>query len=319
MHNLIAIDIGGTRFRVGLFDSEGRRLSVLEDETSHCGGREWMLDQLRGRIDVLLREAPTEVRACGVSFGGPVDFKNQRVTSVHTPGWSNFALAEWVKGTFSLPCRLDNDANCGALGEHRFGAGREAESMVYLTLSTGIGGGIICHGQLYRGRDGMAGEIGHIPLAHSDAICTCGLKSGCTESLAAGRALDRKVQEFATLHPKEAAGLLKLGKPENLTARELVRAAQEGDPAATALFQEAVEWLARALLIAIRLLDPDKIVLGGGVTRAGDFLLQSIRQSLRNWWSPMFPYTTEIVLAELGNYSPLYGAAALAMELLRTC
>lgn len=317
MHHLIAIDIGGTRFRAGLFDPEGRRLAVLEDKTSHSGGRDWMLDQLRERVDALRRE--TEVGACGVSFGGPVDFKSQRVTSVHTPGWRNFALAEWVENTFGLPCRVDNDANCGALGEHRFGAGRGTESMVYLTLSTGIGGGIICHGRLHRGRDGMAGEIGHIPLTHSEGACTCGLKSGCTESLASGRALDRKVREFAAHHPREAVELLKLGKAENLTARELVGAAREGDPAAETIFQDAMEWLARALLITIRLLDPDKIVLGGGVAGAGDFLVQSIHQSLRNWRSPMFPDTTEIVLAELGDFAPLHGAAALAMDMVRPC
>jgi glucokinase len=316
MANIIAIDIGGTRFRVGLFDEAGAKLSVLEGETLRSGGREWMLRELKGRAEALRSSSPQPVTACGVSFGGPVNFVQQSVTSVHTPGWENFALSDWMEQSLGLRCVVDNDANAGALGEHRFGAGRGAESMIYLTLSTGIGSGIICHGQLHRGKDSTAGEIGHLPLSDSDSLCTCGLYSGCTEALSSGRSLDRNAREFAANHPHEAARMIELagGKAEAVTARELVRAAQEGDPVAADLFSEAAGWLARALLIAIRLLDPDKIVLGGGVTQAGDFLLRSLDKHLKRWWSPQFPYSTQIVLAELGDYSPLYGAAALAFE-----
>lgn len=317
MHHILAMDIGGTRFRVGLFDSQGTRLIVKQGETSHSGGRNWMLERLQSLAEELHSESASPVEACGISFGGPVDFKKQTVTSVHTPGWQDFALSKWVEETLKLPCLVDNDANAGALGEHQFGGGRGAESLVYLTLSTGIGGGVITHGQLHRGRDSMAGEIGHFPLIDSEDLCTCGLKSGCTEALSSGRALGRKVREFAARHPEEAAGILELsgGDAKKLTARELIEAAKQGDSAASQLFKESIRWLARALIIAIRLLDPDKIVLGGGVTQAGDFLLRSLDDSLKEWWSPMFPYSTELVLAELGDYSPLYGAAALALKL----
>ncbi len=316
MGNFLAIDIGGTRFRVAHFDPEGRLLQVKHGETLHSGGRDWMLTQLREYAAELTGKNRAAIQSCGISFGGPVDFKRQRVTSVHTPGWKNFALTEWARGIFGVPCLVDNDANCGALGEYRFGAGQGVESMIYLTLSTGIGSGIICHGHLHRGRDSMAGEIGHLPLTDSEEVCTCGLKSGCTEALASGRAMGRKVQEFAKRYPSESARLLALagGEAQNLSARELAKAAQEGDTAAISLFMESMRWLARALLIAIRLLDPDKIVLGGGVAQAGDFLVQSLKKALQEWWSPMFPYTTEIILAKLADYSPLYGAAALAME-----
>jgi glucokinase len=315
MSNIIAFDIGGTRFRVGLFDEAGTQLTVLEGETQRSGGRDWMLAALKDRAETLRRRSLRPVAACGVSFGGPVNFARQSVTSVHTPGWENFALSDWIEQSLGLRCLVDNDANAGALGEYRFGAGRGAESMIYLTLSTGIGSGIICHGQLHRGKDSTAGEIGHLPLCDSTSLCTCGLYSGCTEALSSGRSLDRKAREFAASHPNEAARMIELGggKAGDVTARELVRAAQEGDPEAASLFNEATGWLARALLIAIRLLDPDKIVLGGGVTRAGDFLLRSLDGHLKHWWSPQFPYSTEIVLAELGDYSPLYGAAALAL------
>jgi glucokinase len=316
MSNIVAFDIGGTHFRVGLFDQAGGQISVLEGETLRSGGREWMLRELKDRAETLRSSSHEPVTACGVSFGGPVNFARQSVTSVHTPGWEDFALSDWMEESLGLRCRVDNDANAGALGEHRFGAGRGSESMIYLTLSTGIGSGIICHGQLHRGKDSTAGEIGHLPLCDSESLCTCGLYSGCTEALASGRSLDRKAREFAANHPKQAARIIELadGNAEAVTARELVRAAQEDDPAAANLFNVATGWLARALLIAIRLLDPDKIVLGGGVTQAGDFLLRSLDSHLKRWWSPQFPYSTEILLAQLGNYSPLYGAAALALE-----
>lgn len=318
MRHVVAIDIGGTHFRVALFDFEGRPVSLLEGKTLHSGGREWMLRQLQERVDALRRASRTTVEACGVSFGGPVNFKDQRVTSVHTPGWNGFDLSEWAQKTLGLRCLVDNDANCGAIGEHRYGAARGAESLVYLTLSTGIGGGIITHRRLHRGRDSMAGEVGHIPLGAADDFCTCGLKSGCTEYFASGRALERRVREFALRNPERAAALLKRGAAETLTARDLVEAAKEGDSEAAAIFQEAAQWLGRAVLVIIRLLDPDKIILGGGVAQAGHFLLEAIHAPLKTWWSPSFPYTTEIDLAQLGDYSPLYGAAGLAIELAHT-
>lgn len=317
MPNIIAMDVGGTHFRVALFDGAGNCLAVHKGETRREGGRDWMLGELSAQAQDLMRETAGPVAACGVSFGGPVDFKRQRVTSVHTPGWTNFPLSEWIHSNLGLPCRVDNDANAGVLGEFRFGAGRGTESLIYITHSTGIGSGIICNGQLHRGHDSMAGEIGHLPLKTSDSICTCGLKSGCTEALASGRALDGMARKLATHHPEQAMRLIELsgGNPAKATARELVQAAREGEAASSAVFSEAVRNLALALVMAIRLIDPDKIIFGGGVTQAGDFLIRSLNEALKEWWSDQFPFTTEIALAELGDNSPLYGAAALALEL----
>ncbi|MGH9405079.1 MAG: ROK family protein [Terriglobia bacterium] len=316
MPNVFAIDIGGTHFRTAIFNQEGEQLELSMGATLRSGGREWMLREIRARFDEFRSSPPPA--ACGVSFGGPVDYKRQRVTSVHTPGWENFPLAEWIENALRVPCRVDNDANAGALGEFRFGAGRGAESIVYITHSTGIGSGIIVNGELYRGKDGMAGEVGHLPLRESAEECTCGLKTGCTEALASGRALDRKARELARTRPEQSVRLLSLcgGDPEKASARELIQAATEGEAAAAGIFSEAAGNLALGLLMVIRLLDPDKIILGGGVTEAGDFLLQSLRDALKRWWSDHFPYTTEIVLAGLGSESPLYGAAALGLGLL---
>ncbi len=317
MTNVIGVDIGGTRFRVGLFGQEGHRLSVLEGDTDRSGGRDWMLVQVRERARALVAETDAPVRACGVSFGGPVDYEHQRVTSIHSPGWDSFEIVKWVRETLGLPCRVDNDANAGALGEYRFGAGRACPSMVYITLSTGVGSGLIFGGQLIRGRDNLAGELGHITVSDSGAICSCG-GHGCLETFCSGSAIAARGREWAIRRPERVERVLELsgGKPELISAKAILQAAAEGDQAAAQILQEVARWLARALIIVIRLINPDRIILGGGVAQAGDVFLDPVRESLQALASPTVGYTTEVVLAELGQYSPLYGAAALAMDLV---
>ena len=316
MINLLAIDIGGTRFRVALFDHEGRRLEVLERDTSRSGGRDWMLDQLQSQSRVLSKRADYPVRACGISFGGPVDFERQQVRSLHVPGWENFALAQWVEETLKIPCRLDNDANAGALGEYRFGAGRGARSVFYVTLSTGIGAGLVLDGKVHHGRDCLAGEIGHIPVSDSGVVCVCGGR-GCLETFCSGTAIALRGREWVNRRPESADRMLKLsgGQVENITARAVAEAAAAGESMAVGIIKESAHWLARALLMVARVLNPDRIILGGGVARAGNVLLDPVRRSMEEFSSPTLSFSTEVVLAELENFSPLYGAAALAQEL----
>jgi glucokinase len=314
---VLAIDIGGTHFRLALFDSAGQRLGTSEGNTSRSGGREWMLDQILQRSRTLLDQSASPARACGISFGGPVDFLRQRVTSVHSAGWRDFSFADWVNANLNLPCLIDNDANAGALGEHRYGAGRGSDSVVYVTLSTGVGSGVILNGKTYRGKDGLAGELGHIPLASPGPPCSCGA-SGCLETLSSASAIARRGEERGWRPREEAShpGAPAAGGREAITAREIALAAAQGDTLALQIFAEAADWLARGLLTVIRILNPDKIILGGGLALAGEVLLAPLRHSLAELASPSIGYSTEIVLAELGLYSPLYGAAAMALDLL---
>jgi glucokinase len=317
--NILAVDVGGTHFRVAIFGQHGQLLEVAKSATSHEGGRDWMLAQLRSQASKILDTSRDPVKACGISFGGPVDYASQRVTSVHTPGWRDFYLSSWAKDTFGIPARLDNDANVGALGESRFGAGRGLDSLMYVTISTGIGSGLVIGGKIFRGRDSMAGEIGHLPLSDLPVPCTCG-GSGCLESLSSGRSIARSARELAASDPQAGAHLLGLsgGRAEDLTARMVFEAAAQADPAAQQLVHDAVYWLARALTMAIRLINPDRIILGGGVAQAGDKLLLPLRKLMAPWRSENFPYSTDIRTAALGNDSPLYGAAALGLELLES-
>jgi len=316
-YTVLAVDIGGTHFRLGLFDHQGRRLVISEGDTLRSGGREWMLEQIRQRTRTLLEQSDSPVGACGISFGGPVDFQHQRVTSVHSPGWKNFSFAEWVGTNLHFPCLIDNDANAGALGEFRYGAGRGTHTIVYVTLSTGIGAGLILNGKTYRGKEGLAGELGHIPIAGSGIACSCGAV-GCLESFSSGWAIAERGKEWGR---RRRESLTHIGNSsgestEGITAKEIVLAASEGDTAALQIVQEAARWLARGLLTVIRILNPDRIILGGGLTLAGRVLLDPLHQCLKELASPTIGYSTEIVTAELGLYSPLHGAAAMALDLM---
>ena len=317
MINVLAVDIGGTRFRVGLFDAEGRRLFLSEGETELSGGRDWMLNEIRERAQDLIARVDEPVRACGISFGGPVDFKRQRVSSMHVPGWQGFELGRWVEDRLNLKCLVDNDANAGALGEFRYGAGRGTDSIVYLTISTGIGGGVVCRGGVLRGKDSMAGEFGHITVSGAGAVCSCGGR-GCLETICSGTAIGLRGRGLARRKPEIMSRTIQLssGDPEQITAEAIFRAAGEGETGALFIVRETARALARGLLVAIRVLNPDKIILGGGVALAGKVLLDPVHEFLDELSAPMLKYSTEVVQAELGNYSPLYGAAALALELV---
>jgi glucokinase len=185
--------------------------------------------------------------------------------------------------------------------------------MLYLTISTGIGGGVICGGRVHRGKDSMAGELGHIRVSDSGALCSCGAR-GCLETLASGTAIELRARGFARRKPEMMARTVELAGGNQITAECVFRAAAEGEEGAQLIVREAAQALARALLIAIRILNPDVIILGGGVALSGPLLLDPVHEYLGECSAPMLKLSTRVVEAELGNYSPLYGAAALALE-----
>lgn len=316
MSNVLAVDIGGTHFRAALFDAEGRRLLLSEGVTDASGGRDWMLNEIRERAQDLITRSDQPVRSCGISFGGPVDYRQQRVSSMHVSGWRGFKLAQWVEDNLNLKCRLDNDANAGALGEFRYGAGRGTESVLYLTISTGIGGGVVFGGKILRGKDSMAGEVGHIPVSDAGALCSCGGR-GCLETVSSGTAIGLRGRGLARRKPEVMARTIELasGDPERITAEVVFRAAGEGEKSAQFIVREAARALAKALLISIRILNPEVIILGGGVALAGRLLLDPVHEFLDEFSAPMLEHSTRVVQAELEECSPLYGAAAMALEL----
>lgn len=292
-HPLLAFDFGGTRGRCARVSMDGAAgpLKVLHRQAGEEGPR-W-LERLMDAGRALPGESP---RALGVSFGGPVA-PSGRVLSMHVPGWEGVDVRARMTAAFGLPCRVDNDANLGALGEHRWGAGRGASSLIYVTVSTGVGGGIILDGKLHRGSRGMAGEIGHLPAAPFSPdlpLCACGGR-GCVESFASGPALARRA-------------------PPPATAETVFAAVRRGEPWALAARDAALGALARGLAAAVSLLDIGLVVIGGGVTQAGDDFFVPLRAKLEETLTPLQRGHVEVRPAALGDLAPLLGAAALAME-----
>jgi glucokinase len=276
----LTIDIGGTKFSMAAF--VGDRMVRRESRaTDAAGGRDWMLGQIREIVSDWRGEYTFE--RCGIGFGGPVNFAAQRVVlSTHVGGWRDFDLCGFIRDLSGAPAIMDNDANVGALGEAEFGAGHGCSFLFYMTLSTGIGGGIYQEGRIWRGADSYGGEIGHLTIHPDGPECLCGAR-GCFERMCCG---------------------LWLARDYGRTAKELL-----ADPAFVGRY---VVDLALGLKAAIMLLNPERIVIGGGISKAGDRLFGPLRAELRRQITTWSAARIDVVPAALGDDSVLYGALALA-------
>jgi glucokinase len=274
--NTLAIDIGGTKFSVALFEDE-RMVRRESRSTDRDGGPEWMVAQIESIA------AGWKFDRCGIGFGGPVDFSSQKVAlSTHVGGWADFPLVDRIKTLFHVPVVMDNDANVGALGEAIYGAGRDRRPMFYMTLSTGIGGGIVLEDStIYRGADSYAGELGHMTLRPGGPECLCG-SHGCFERLCCGMWLERDY-----------------GK----SAKELFLD--------RAFVERYVVDLAQGLKAVVMMLNPARIVIGGGISKAGDALFVPLRTELRRQVTGWSRARLDVVPAGLGDDSVLYGCLAL--------
>lgn len=332
---LLALDFGGTKLTAG---------AVSTSELAASGERRWWahrrvpsppgsnaqsdLEIMMGLARDLLATAEAPLAAVGVSFGGPVDAARGLVLlSHHVPGWEEMPLREWLEERLGVPAAVDNDANAGALGEYRFGAGQGYDSLMYITVSTGVGGGWILNGQPWRGADGMAGEIGHTVVDPDGPVCLCG-KRGCVERLASGPYVAQRAREWLKAQPDrgrilralaEGDPLIRSGQApsvhsgqalEAITAKLVAQAAAQGDD----LAWEALEIAARALGVGIgnaaNLVNPRCFVLGGGVTKAGERFWEVIGRTARETALPEVRF--DVVPAALGDDAPLWGGVALA-------
>jgi glucokinase len=279
---ILAIDIGGTKFSVAAFDGD-RMVRRETRATDAAGGREWMTAQLRD----LILEWRKKIRfsACGIGFGGPVNFTAQRVVlSTHVGGWKDFDLCGFVRDLIDAPVIMDNDANVGALGEASFGAGAGCSPLFYMTLSTGIGGGICDCGRIWRGADSYGGEIGHLTIRPDGPECLCGAR-GCFERMCCGLWLQRDYGR---------------------SAKELME-----EPG---FVERYVVDLALGLKAAIMLLNPARIVIGGGVAKAGDKLFVPLRMELRRQITKWSAARIDVAPAALVDDSVLYGCVPLCRE-----
>ena len=306
----IGIDIGGTKVAAGVVDDNGEVLARARRRTPSRDPAH--LVDVVGEIARQLL-ADHDVSCVGVGAAGWVDAARRTVLFAPNLAWRNTPLRDQIAEKVDLPVVVENDANAAAWGEYRYGAGAGASDVVVVTIGTGIGGGIILNGELYRGAFGIAGEPGHMRVVPGGRICGCG-NHGCWEQYCSGTALVRAAHEIATQRPQEGQRLRQVaGDIDAIDGPAVMSAAQEGDPAAVDCFQEIGRWLGQGLADLAAILDPARFVIGGGVADAGELLLSPARDTFASVLSGRgHRPAAEIVGAQLGSEAGLIGAADLA-------
>ena len=308
----IGVDVGGTKVLGGVVDESGTVVKTARRDTPREGG-----SALTQAIADVAKELMAEftIDSVGVSVAGFVS--SDRKTMLATPniaGWNGVDLDYQLTSLIGLPVVIENDANAAAWGEARFGAGRGRRHMLMLTVGTGIGGGIVVNGELYRGAFGTAAEIGHIRVVPEGHLCGCGAR-GCFEQYGSGNALMRHAREAIAASPDIARNLLSRGDGtlEGLTGKAITDAARDGDAVALAAFNTTAQWLGAGIASLAVVLDPECVVIGGGVIDAGEILLKPTREALERSmpFAGKHPYP-EIIGAQLGNEAGLVGVADLA-------
>jgi glucokinase len=307
---LIGVDLGGTQLRVAVADDRGRLKTVVRRPTEAARGRQHVIDRIVAAVKEALEDdgtSPRRVRALGIGLPGPVDPAAGLVISpANLPGFKNVPLNRILTRATGIPSFLHHDAHLAALGEHQRGAARGARELIYVTVSTGIGAGLILHGELYAGAHGIAGEIGHIVVQRDGPLCTCG-NHGCVEAIASGTGISRAARELAPGTPDSVLhGLQSPG------AEEVARAARAGDALATAILENAGTYLGIAIGTLVNLFNPQLIVLGGSVLKAGAPLLRPMRRSMNasSWMASR--RGLRIVPPALGDDAGLIGAVEFA-------
>lgn len=314
---ILALDFGGTKLSAALLgDGEQEWRDLRRTYSPPDAGADYDLGMMWSMAEDLFVLEGHRPAAVGVSFGGPVDHASGTVRlSHHVPGWEDMPLGRMLRESFAAPVAVDNDANVAAYGEYRFGAGRGFEHLLYVTVSTGVGGGWILNGKPWRGAEGMAGEIGHTVVDPHGPLCLCG-NHGCVERLASGPYMAADARRILEQNPERGAVLSKLagGKLQAIDGRLLSEAASAGDPLAQEILDRGAWALGTGIGNAANLVNPQRVVLGGGVTKAGERWWQRVRETAAAVTMP--EAHVEIVPAQLGDDAPLWGAVALAQDLL---
>lgn len=307
----IGVDIGGTKIAAGVVDEDGEIIAATTRSTPATDA---------ALIEAACAEAVAELRGdhdvagVGVGAAGFVSSDRRTVTFSANLAWRGHPLADELEQLTGLPVVVENDANAAGWAEYRFGAAREAEHMLMVTVGTGLGGALVMDGQLVRGRWGFAGEIAHMTAVPDGQWCGCG-RRGCLEQYTAGTALVRTAKRRASAGDPLMGPLVQAagGSRKEVDGPLITRLAQQGDPGAVELIAELGDWLGRGLSSIATLLDPDMIVVGGGVAAAGDLLLDPARAAYaRTITAAAQRELAPFVLARMGNRAGIVGAADLA-------
>lgn len=316
---LLGFDIGGTKIAYVLSDTDGRILGQSRAPTQLSGNPRDDIRQMAGEALALLERSRAEgvageLRAAGASVPGPLDVdRGLLVHPPNMPGWDRVPIRDWLSESLGCPVSLENDANAAALAESQFGAGRGHAHVVYMTMSTGVGGGLILDGRVERGASGGAGEVGHVPVEWPGEICGCGMR-GCLEAYVGGLNWTKRLRRVV---PADSELARIAGGVENTLPEHAVEAAKNGCPFALAEFERFNEYLARGIVQITFTLDPGVIVLGTICVAAGDELcFEPLRAKVRERLWPNYADTLDIVPASLGADLPYRAGVCVAMQTL---
>jgi glucokinase len=304
--NAVGVDVGGTKIAAGVVSPEGKLLNEVKYPTANV--RELLLSTVAEAI-AEVKEGYEVGGVCLAVPGFILARENKVLRAANLEAIEGIPLEEELGGRTSLPVTVENDANAAAWGEFRFGAGKDVDDLVFITLGTGVGGGVISHGVLLRGARGTGGELGHITVHPAGPRCGCG-NHGCLEALASGTAIGRRAQEVADEQPDSTLGRFAMERTPR--GEDVLYLARKGDEAALEVLREAGTWLGIGLATFVNIFDPEVIAIGGGVSGAGDLVLDPARREMRVRSHSPSRDLVEIRMATLGAESGMLGAAALA-------
>jgi glucokinase len=314
---VLGIDLGGTKILSAVVDEEGKIVSRDHSVTPAAKGQAAVMQAIQESVQRALSSAEIDVdRLAAIGIGAPGPSNPEKgilYTSPNLPGWEDVPITKVMHDTFGRRVFLINDANAAALAEYRFGAGQGSSHLIYITISTGIGGGIVLDGRLYIGSIGTAGELGHMTIDHQGPACNCG-NIGCWETLASGTALAKEAQKRLRDHAESAMRDMVSGRLELVSAEVVQKAAEQGDELAQELIRQTAYYVGVGLANIINIFNPDAIVIGGGVSNMGDRLLAPAIKTAEERAHKMAFRSVRFAVAGLGRNSGVLGAAALALE-----
>lgn len=312
----IGIDLGGTNITAGLVTLDGIILHDVHVKTNAYRSADEVIADIAGAARKVLDEHGTdisEVKSIGVGSPGAIDDENGVVIFAGNLNWVRVPLKQKLEELLGIPAFVSNDANVAAYAENLFGAGRGRHSLQLVTLGTGVGGGYVLDGKIQSGFHGVGMEIGHMVLVPEGRLCTCGNR-GCLESYASATGIINMGIEAMQENPEGAIAKMAEGEPSNVNAKLIIDLAKEGDEVALDIFNNYARYLAYAVINIINFNDPEVIVFGGGVSRAGKFLLDAIKKEVApRVFCKQAPYS-EILLSEMGNEAGVIGAALLGEQ-----
>lgn len=307
------IDLGGTNIKAGIVDGQGKILSEAYCKTQAHRPYQDIVRDMAGCVMQALKNghlSTDSILSVGIGIPGYADQKTGVVVFCPNLGWRDVPLREEMRKYIDRPVAIDNDATVAGYAESIVGVSRDAESSVFLTLGTGVGAAIVINGRPWSGKHGVGSEVGHMTLSADGVPCTCG-NNGCVERYTSATAIIRMAKQMCITYPNSAMMLRAEGDIDRINAKTVIDAAKAGDRAAVEVFDEYCKYLAMTINNIICFLDPEMIVLGGGVSHAGEFLLDRVRDKLpRYLLYKSLPYS-EIRLASLGNEAGMIGAAMI--------